>query len=196
KQLISEIEALEHKARRQDVLVDEYVLFSFYEKRVGQGIYNGASFETWRKVAEETQPKLLYLTRQDLMRHGADAVTEKQFPETLLLDGEEVALKYRFEPGHPLDGVTAMIPLALLNQLDATETDWLVPGMIRDKVTYLIKALPKTFRRVCVPVPDFVTAFLEEVANPHSSFRHRPESSASEKSMDSSFRRNDSSMVP
>ncbi len=162
KQLIAEIEALEHKARRQDVLVDEYVLFSFYEKRVGQDIYNGTSFETWRKTAEETQPKLLYLTRQDLMRHGADAVTEKQFPETLLLDGEEVALKYRFEPGHSLDGVTATIPLALLNQLDATQTDWLVPGMIRDKVTYLVKALPKTFRRVCVPVPDFVTAFLQD----------------------------------
>ncbi|MDP2246832.1 MAG: ATP-dependent RNA helicase HrpA, partial [Nitrosomonadales bacterium] len=162
KQLIVEIEALEHKARRQDVLVDEYVLFSFYEKRVGQDIYNGVSFETWCKTAEETQPKLLYLTRQDLMRHGADAVTEKQFPETLLLDGEEVVLKYRFEPGHPLDGVTATIPLALLNQLDATQTDWLVPGMIRDKVTYLVKALPKTFRRVCVPVPDFVTAFLQD----------------------------------
>lgn len=161
KQLIAEIEALEHKARRQDVLVDEYVLFSFYEKRIGEGIYNGASFETWRKTAEETQPKLLYLTREDLMRHGADAVTEKQFPETLLLDGEEVELKYRFEPGHPLDGVTATIPLALLNQLDATQTEWLVPGMIRDKVTYLVKALPKTFRRVCVPVPDFVTAFLQ-----------------------------------
>jgi ATP-dependent helicase HrpA len=196
KQLIAEIEALEHKARRQDVLVDEYVLFSFYEKRVGQGVYNGASFETWRKTAEETQPKLLYLTREDLMRHGADAVTEKQFPETLMLDGEEVALKYRFEPGHPLDGVTATIPLALLNQLDATQTDWLVPGMIRDKVTYLVKALPKTFRRVCVPVPDFVTAFLEEVSH-HPSFQRKLEStSGSEKNMDSSFRWNDSSKVP
>lgn len=164
KQLIAEIEALEHKARRQDVLVDEHVLFGFYDKRVGQDIFNGASFETWRKRAEESQPRLLYLTRDDLMRHGADAVTEKQFPEKLMLDGSEVELKYRFEPGHPLDGVTATIPLALLNQLDATVAEWLVPGMIRDKVSWLIKALPKTFRRVCVPVPDFVTAFLQ--ANP------------------------------
>ncbi len=199
KQLIAEIEALEHKARRQDVLVDEYVLFSFYEKRVGQGIYNGASFETWRKAAEDTQPKLLYLTREDLMRHSADAVTEKQFPETLLLDGEEVALKYRFEPGHPLDGVTATIPLALLNQLDATQADWLVPGMVRDKVTYLIKALPKTFRRVCVPVPDFVTAFLDEVSNPTSSFRRRPESrqvANGDTDLDSGLRQNDNSELP
>jgi ATP-dependent helicase HrpA len=164
KQLIAEIEALEHKARRQDVLVDEHVLFGFYDKRVGQDLFNGASFEIWRKTAEEGQPRLLYLTRDDLMRHGADAVTEQQFPEKLLLDGTEVELKYRFEPGHPLDGVTAIIPLALLNQLDATQAEWLVPGMIRDKLTWLIKALPKTYRRVCVPVPDFVTAFLQ--ANP------------------------------
>ena len=166
KQLISEIEALEHKARRQDVLVDEHVLFSFYDKRIGQDIFNGTSFETWRKSAEESQPRLLYLTRDDLMRHGADAVTEQQFPEKLLLDGTEVELKYRFEPGHPLDGVTATIPLALLNQLDATQAEWLVPGMIRDKLTWLIKALPKTYRRVCVPVPDFVTAFLEAHPQP------------------------------
>lgn len=166
KQLIAEIEALEHKARRQDVLVDEHVLFQFYEKRVGEEVYNGASFENWRKKAESEQPRLLYLTREDLMRHGADAVTEQQFPEKLLLDGHEIELKYRFEPGHVLDGVTATIPLALLNQLDPTRADWLVPGMIREKLTWLIKALPKTYRRVCVPVPEFVTAFLE--AHPKS----------------------------
>lgn len=166
KQLIAEIEALEHKARRQDVLVDEHVLFQFYEKRVGEEVYNGASFENWRKKAESEQPRLLYLTREDLMRHGADAVTEQQFPEKLLLDGHEIELRYRFEPGHVLDGVTATIPLALLNQLDPTRADWLVPGMIREKLTWLIKALPKTYRRVCVPVPEFVTAFLE--AHPKS----------------------------
>src|SRR5690606_7843111 len=105
KQLIAEIEALEHKARRQDVLVDEHVLFQFYEKRVGEEVYNGASFENWRKKAESEQPRLLYLTREDLMRHGADAVTEQQFPEKLLLEGHEIELRYRFEPGHVLDGV-------------------------------------------------------------------------------------------
>ncbi|HEY8354806.1 MAG TPA: ATP-dependent RNA helicase HrpA [Methylophilaceae bacterium] len=166
KQLIAEIEALEHKARRQDVLVDEHVLFSFYDKRVGQEVCNGASFESWRKKAESENPRLLFLKREDLMRHGADTVTEQQFPEKLLLDGTEVELKYRFEPGHVLDGVTATVPLALLNQLDPTRAEWLVPGMIRDKLTWLIKALPKTYRRVCVPVPDFVTAFLEAHPQP------------------------------
>jgi ATP-dependent helicase HrpA len=160
--LIAEVEELEHKARRQDVLVDEHQLFTFYDAKIPADIYNAASFEKWREEAEKTNPKLLYLTRDDLMRHGADAITAVQFPEKITLDGIDVTLKYRFEPGHVLDGVTATIPLALLNQLNPVQTEWLVPGMLREKLTYLIKALPKTFRRVCVPVPEFVTGFLEK----------------------------------
>ena len=182
--LITEVEELEHKARRQDVLVDEHKLFAFYDSKIPADIFNAASFEKWREDAEKLNPKLLYLTRDDLMRHGADAITAVQFPETLLLrqlgrsdalvaniskDNRDanaaptnvlIPLKYRFEPSHILDGVTATVPLALLNQLDPTPTQWLVPGMLREKLTYLIKALPKTFRRVCVPVPEFVTGFL------------------------------------
>jgi len=160
--LIAEVEELEHKARRQDVLVDEHQLFTFYDAKIPADIYNAASFEKWRAEAEKINPKLLYLTRDDLMRHGADAITAVQFPEKIMLDGVEVSLKYRFEPGHVLDGVTATIPLALLNQLNPVQTEWLVPGMLREKLTYLIKALPKTFRRVCVPVPEFVTGFLDK----------------------------------
>lgn len=160
--LIAEVEELEHKARRQDVLVDEHQLFTFYDAKIPADIYNAASFEKWREEAEKSNPKLLYLTRDDLMRHGADAITAVQFPEKITLDGVDVTLKYRFEPGHVLDGVTATIPLALLNQLNPVQTEWLVPGMLREKLTYLIKALPKTFRRVCVPVPEFVTGFLEK----------------------------------
>ena len=161
RKLIAEVEELEHKARRQDVLVDEHALFAFYDARIPQGIVNGAGFEKWRQDAEKTNPRLLFLTREELMRHAAASVTEAQFPETMLLGGVELPLKYRFEPGHVLDGVTLSVPLALLNQLDATPTDWLVPGMLREKVTWLVKALPKTIRRVCVPVPEFVTAFLD-----------------------------------
>lgn len=160
--LIAQIEELEHKARRQDVLVDEHTLFAFYDNIIPQGIFNGASFEIWRKEAEAKVPRLLYLTKDALMRHGAAGVTEAQFPETFVMDGVTLALKYRFEPGHPLDGVTATIPLALLNQLNPTQAEWLVPGMVREKITGLIKALPKALRRVCVPVPDFVTGFLEQ----------------------------------
>jgi len=163
RKLIADIEELEHKARRQDVLVDEHALFAFYDAIIPAGIINGAGFEKWREEAEKQNPKLLYLTRDALMRHGASGVTEAQFPETLLMDGVELSLKYRFEPGHPLDGVTATVPLALLNQLDPTRAEWLVPGMLREKITALIKALPKTLRRVCVPVPEFVTGFLEQV---------------------------------
>ena len=166
--LIAEVEELEHKARRQDVLVDEHQLFAFYDSKIPADIYNAASFEKWREGAEKLNPKLLYLTRDDLMRHGADAITAVQFPEKMVLSAVgakqivEIPLKYRFEPSHILDGVTATVPLALLNQLDHTPTEWLVPGMLREKLTYLIKALPKTFRRVCVPVPEFVTGFLDQ----------------------------------
>lgn len=166
--LIAEVEELEHKARRQDVLVDEHQLFAFYDSKVPADIFNAASFEKWREGAEKLNPKLLYLTRDDLMRHGADTITAVQFPEKMVLSGVdgkqsiEIPLKYRFEPSHILDGVTAAVPLALLNQLDPTATEWLVPGMLREKLTYLVKALPKNFRRVCVPVPEFVTEFLEQ----------------------------------
>lgn len=160
--LIAEVEELEHKARRQDVLVDEHQLFAFYDAKIPADIFQAATFEKWRETAEKENPKLLYLTRDDLMRHGADAITAMQFPEMIMLDDIETHLKYRFEPGHVLDGVTATIPLALLNQLNPTQTEWLVPGMLREKLTYLIKALPKTFRRVCVPVAEFVTVFLDQ----------------------------------
>lgn len=160
--LITEIEELEHKARRQDVLVDEHQLFAFYDKKIPAEIVNAAGFEHWRKEAELANPKLLYLTREDLMRHGADAITAVQFPENVMLDGIEIPLHYRFEPNHVMDGVTATIPLVLLNQLNPMQTQWLVPGMLREKLTYLVKSLPKTFRRVCVPVPDFITGFLEQ----------------------------------
>lgn len=167
-QLIAEVEELEHKARRQDVLVDEHKLFAFYDAKIPADVYNAASFESWRQDAEKLNPKLLFLTRDDLMRHGADAITAVQFPEKFMLDGVEVPLKYRFEPGHVLDGVTATVPLVLLNQLNPMQTEWLVPGMLREKLTYLIKALPKTFRRVCVPVPEFVTGFLESLNNQYN----------------------------
>ncbi len=198
--LIAEVEELEHKARRQDVLVDEHQLFTFYDSKIPADIFQAATFEKWREGAEKLNPRLLYLTRDDLMRHGADAITAVQFPEKITLDGIEIALKYRFEPNHVLDGVTATIPLALLNQLNPTQTEWLVPGMLREKLTYLIKALPKTFRRVCVPVPEFVTGFLQHMEqNPASSFPRKRESSlilnheAAENQMDSCLRGNDES---
>jgi len=164
-QLIRDVESLEHKSRRQDVLVDEEVLYGFYDERIGTEVVDAASFEAWRKEAEKAEPKRLFLTRDELMRHAAQHVTENQFPEWLETEDGRMRLKYRFEPNHPLDGVTVDVPLAILNRLDSGRFDWLVPGMLREKIQALIKALPKQIRRNCVPVPDFVTRFLAAEPN-------------------------------
>ena len=161
RKLVAEVEELEHKSRRQDVLVDEERIYAFYDARIPEGIHNGADFDKWRRSAEAKDKRLLFMSRDDLMRHGADAVTVELFPETLMVGETACRLAYRFEPGHPLDGVTITVPLHLLNQMDAKRFDWLVPGMIREKLTVLVKSLPKRLRSACVPVPDFVTAALE-----------------------------------
>jgi ATP-dependent helicase HrpA len=160
--LIKEVEALEHKARRRDVLVSEEAIFAFYDGVVPQGIVNGAGFEQWREEAERANPRLLHMTREYLMRHAAADITEAQFPARMQAAGADLKLAYRFEPGHPMDGVTATVPLHLLNQLDPVEFEWLVPGLIREKVGALFKALPKAYRRHLVPPTQHVTAFLEE----------------------------------
>lgn len=161
--LLLDIEELEHKARRQDVLVDEAAMFNFFDSRIPAELVNGAGFEAWRKQAEQVQPELLYLSREALMQHSAASVTEELYPESYRLNEAEIALSYRFEPGHPLDGVTATLPLHLLNRVNHTVFDWLVPGLLREKITALIKSLPKSIRRQCVPVPDFVTRMLTEL---------------------------------
>ena len=161
RKLVAEVEELEHKSRRQDVLVDEERIYAFYDDRIPAGIHNGTDFDKWRREAEAKDKRLLFMSRDDLMRHGADAVTVELFPETLSVGETACRLSYRFEPGHPLDGVTLTVPLHLLNQMDAKRFDWLVPGMIREKLTVLVKSLPKRLRSACVPVPDFVTAALE-----------------------------------
>lgn len=158
--LIAEVAKLEHKARRQDVLVDEEAIAAFYAERIPADISSLATFEAWRERAERRDPNVLRLTREALLRHGAALPTEAQFPETLAVAGAKLPLKYRFAPGHPLDGLTLTVPLALLNQVDPARLSWLVPGMIREKVTHYLKALPKPFRNRLIPLPEVVTAFL------------------------------------
>ncbi len=162
-ELKREIEELEHKSRRHDVLVDEQRVFEFYDARVPRDIWSGQQFERWRREAEKVDPKLLFLTREELMRHGADEVTEERFPPALEIGGVVYALSYKFEPGHPLDGVTITVPLHLLNQLDEQRCEWLVPGLLRDKIGHLLRGLPKNLRRNFVPVPQYVTALLEHL---------------------------------
>lgn len=246
KKLIKEITELEHKSRKQDVLVDDEALFAFYNERlpdfytadavsdglhpanshqptpspVGEGRGEGKTvatqtnfsataanplpnplpqereqsvaastvsddpktkkqpapqkgrlkplpladirtFEAWLKTAERDNPRLLFLSRDDLMQHAAAHITEEQFPKFWQTADGKFKLSYRFEPHHPLDGVTMTVPLTVLNRLHAPSLEWLVPGMLREKIQLLIKALPKQIRRICVPVPDFITKFLE-----------------------------------
>ena len=162
--LVAEIAELEHKARRQDVLVDDDAIAAFYAERLPDGIYSLATFEPWRKDIEHGDSHALFLTREALMRHAALHVTEALFPETLALAGTDLPLKYRFAPGQPYDGLTLTVPLALLNQIDADRLSWLVPGMIREKLSILLKALPKALRNRLSPLPEAVTAFLESAA--------------------------------
>ncbi len=161
RRLVAEVAELEHKARRQDVLVDDEAIAGFYDSRVPADVHSTAGFERWRADAEARDPEVLFMTREALMRHAALNVTPTWFPDALTMAGARLALAYRFAPGHPRDGLTLAVPLALLNQLDAARLTWLVPGMIREKATFYLKALPKAFRNRLVPLPDFVTAFLE-----------------------------------
>ena len=246
KKLIKEITELEHKSRKQDVLVDDEALFAFYNERLPEIVWKDAkggvwgseeggqtqsdnaagqngqanqrnagsvaqaahvdsndtdnrerepsshtrqnvsddpkpqkqfisqkgrlkplpladirTFEAWLKTAERDNPRLLFLSRDDLMQHAAAHITEEQFPKFWQTADGKFKLSYRFEPHHPLDGVTMTVPLTVLNRLHAPSLEWLVPGMLREKIQLLIKALPKQIRRICVPVPDFITKFLE-----------------------------------
>ncbi len=166
RKLIKEIEDLEHRARRPDVLVDDRALFAFYDARLPSDLRDSRSFDTWYRAASAQDPKLLFLARADLMRHGAESITEELFPKQMKIGEAAFPLAYRFEPGHPMDGVTLNVPLALLNQVDEAEVDWLVPGMIREKVGWVMKALPKRIRSQLVPVPEHTTKFLESPRTP------------------------------
>ena len=162
--LLEEVESLEHKARRRDIVVDEEALYGFYDRQLPADVYDGPRFERWRKRLEAHQPRALYLSREDLLQAGARPAGAERFPDTLRIAGVELALRYRFEPGHPEDGVTVDLPLALLNQVPPAALDWLVPGLLADKAVALIKALPKALRRNFVPAPDFAQAALERIA--------------------------------
>ncbi len=159
---VAEIEALEAKARRQDILVDEEDIFAFYDERIPQGIYSGKSFERWRAKAERGQPRLLFLQRDRLLRR-ADGVAGDDFPDHLEVAGLSLKLEYHFDPSHAADGVTALVPVQALNLLTPERCDWLVPGLLREKVILLIKSLPKRLRRNFVPVPDFADACLNNL---------------------------------
>ena len=161
--LVKEIENLEHKSRRLDVLVDDHLIAAFYDKIIPRDVVNGAGFEAWHKQVTRDEPKLLFLNREELMRHEAAGVTTELFPKVLTVTGIEMALTYHFEPGSLRDGVTLAVPLFALNQIARERAEWLVPGMLKEKVHLLLKSLPQKLRRHCVPLPDYAARFCERM---------------------------------
>jgi len=158
---VAQIRELEHKTRRPDVLVDEELIYAFYDRLLPADVFTAAQFDKWRAQAEKDSPRLLYLSRDELMRHEAAGVTTELFPKTLEMRGVVMALSYHFEPGSPRDGATLAVPLYALNQVDEAGCDWLVPGMLKEKVHLLLKSLPQKLRRHCVPLPEYAAGFVE-----------------------------------
>lgn len=159
--LVREIENLEHKSRRQDVLVDDALIYAFYDRAVPAEIHNQVAFETWYEAASAQDRKLLYLNRDELMRHEAAGITTDLFPKILPVAGVDMGMSYHFEPGSHRDGVTLTVPLYALNQVRPERTEWLVPGMIKEKVHLLLKSLPQKLRRHCVPLPEYAAGFVD-----------------------------------
>jgi ATP-dependent helicase HrpA len=161
RKLVRDIEQLEHKTRRQDVLVDEELIHAFYDAKIPAGVVDVASFERWRKDAERAEPKLLYLTREQLMRHDAAGVTSERFPPQIEIHGRRYPLAYHFEPGAEDDGVTLTVPVAALNQVPAVRCEWLVPGLLEQKAAQFVKTLPQKYRHRLQPIDAFVADFAE-----------------------------------
>ncbi|MBX2809444.1 MAG: ATP-dependent RNA helicase HrpA [Cellvibrionaceae bacterium] len=159
-QLLAQLQELEAKSRRRDILVDEQVLFDFYHQRIPDKVVNLDGFEHWRQQVEAEQPGYLSIPRSLLMQHQAGHITEAQFPNRLRINDNEFALIYHFDPGHLDDGVTLQVPVQLLHQVRAEPLTWLVPGLLREKCIAMLKALPKQWRKQLVPVPETVDRLL------------------------------------
>jgi len=161
RKLVAEIEALEQRIRRPDLLVDERDLFDWYDARIPEGVHSAQALERWWRAASRDDSRLLFLSREALLRKDPQAVNAQAFPRSLELHGVAFALDYRFDPGTADDGVTMTVPIAALNLVDATRCEWLVPGMLGDKVQALAKSLPQRLRRHLVPLPEYAASFVE-----------------------------------
>ncbi len=161
--LIAKVQDLEHKARRQDVLVDEELIYAFYDQQLPADVCSGASCEAWYKDEVKKQPKLMLLTQEELMRHEAAGITTQAFPKILRLGGVDCSASYLHEPGDAKDGVTVEVPLFALNQVNEERCEWLVPGMLKDKVQALIKTLHQRPRSRLVPLPDTAARMAEQL---------------------------------
>jgi len=159
--LMKEIQALEHKSRRPDVLVDDELIYAFYDDKLPAGIITLAAFDHWRREAEAANPKLLCLEKEQLMRHEAAGITTDAFPPALTHRGQSFKLSYHHDPGAADDGVTLILPLPALNQLPANRCEWLVPGLLKEKILALLKTLQQKYRHRLQPLDEFAGDFCE-----------------------------------
>lgn len=159
--ILEEVGYIQHKGRRVDLVEDEEWLYAFYDRKLPAEVVNGITLDQWRKKIEKEQPQFLFLSKADLTRHDEGQINDWDFPDVKKIGDLNIELHYRFEPGHDEDGVTAIIPVHQLNQIRQTPFDWLVPGLLEEKVSALIKALPKHLRKHFVPVPQTAKQCLE-----------------------------------
>ncbi|MER7968824.1 ATP-dependent RNA helicase HrpA [Streptomyces sp. NPDC096080] len=161
RRLLSEVEELEHRARRRDIVVDDETLYDFYEQRVPEHVVSGAHFDSWWKHKRQEQPEFLDFERAMLIRESAEAVTKADYPDSWRQGRLKFRVTYQFEPGADADGVTVHVPLQVLNQITDEGFDWQIPGLREEVVTELIRSLPKPIRRNYVPAPNFAKRFLD-----------------------------------
>ena len=164
KRLLEQLDELEAKARRRDILADEETLYAFYEARLPAEIHQTATFDSWYRMNSQKDANLLIMREEDVLAREASEVTAAQYPDTLQLGELRLPLSYHFEPGHPRDGVTVRVPAPLLPSLPGERLEWLVPGLIEAKCVALVRNLPKALRKNFVPVPDFVKAALARMS--------------------------------
>ncbi|GAA2290375.1 ATP-dependent RNA helicase HrpA [Streptomyces violaceusniger] len=161
RKLLGEVEELEHRARRRDILVDDETLFDFYDQRIPEHVVSGAHFDSWWKHKRREEPELLNFEKSMLINERARDVTKDAYPDSWRQGKLKFKVTYQFEPGADADGVTVHIPLQVLNQVTADGFDWQIPGLREDLVTELIRSLPKPVRRHYVPAPNYAKRFLE-----------------------------------
>ncbi|WP_176507882.1 MULTISPECIES: ATP-dependent RNA helicase HrpA [Pseudomonas] len=164
KRLLEQLDELEAKARRRDILADEETLYAFYEARLPAEIHQTAIFDAWYRMTSQKDPNLLIMREEDVLAREASEVTAAQYPDSLQVGELRLPLSYHFEPGHPRDGVTVRVPAPLLPNLPGERLEWLVPGLLEAKCVALVRNLPKALRKNFVPVPDFVKASLARMS--------------------------------
>ena len=163
RELLEQIENLEHKSRKRDLLVDEQIIYDYYDQRIPEGIYSTPDFEKWLRQEVNNNPKALHMREQDLCKREDYSLSATDYPDTLNIQGLQLPLIYHFEPGHADDGVNLVVPQAVINQVTEERCEWLVPGLLRERIIALMRSLPKQLRKSFVPVPEYADACLHRM---------------------------------